>query len=75
MAASLGIKIARFAIVIAIFAAWEVLSRTGIINPRLLPSASARSVFAPVRNVPVRSPGAISAAGAKNVQSRSVTPR
>ena len=40
MAASLGIKIARFAIVIAIFAAWEVLSRTGIINPQLLPSAS-----------------------------------
>jgi len=40
MAASLGIKIARFAIVIAIFAEWEVLSRTGIINPRLLPSAS-----------------------------------
>jgi ABC-type nitrate/sulfonate/bicarbonate transport system permease component len=40
MAASLGIKIARFAIVIAIFAAWEVLSRTGIVNPRLLPSAS-----------------------------------
>jgi ABC-type nitrate/sulfonate/bicarbonate transport system permease component len=40
MAASLGIKIARFAIVIAIFAAWEMLSRTGIVNPRLLPSAS-----------------------------------
>jgi ABC-type nitrate/sulfonate/bicarbonate transport system permease component len=40
MAASLGIKIARFAIVIAIFAAWEVLSRTGIVNPRLLPPAS-----------------------------------
>src|SRR6266436_5797862 len=40
MAASLGIKIARFAIVIAIFAAWELLSRTGIVNPRLLPSAS-----------------------------------
>jgi ABC-type nitrate/sulfonate/bicarbonate transport system permease component len=40
MAPSLGIKIARFAIVIAIFAAWEVLSRTGIVNPRLLPSAS-----------------------------------
>jgi ABC-type nitrate/sulfonate/bicarbonate transport system permease component len=40
MSASLGIKIARFAIVIAIFAAWEVLSRTGIVNPRLLPSAS-----------------------------------
>jgi ABC-type nitrate/sulfonate/bicarbonate transport system permease component len=40
MAASLGIKIARFAIVIAIFVAWEVLSRTGVVNPRLLPSAS-----------------------------------
>ena len=40
MAASLGIKLARLLIVIAIFAAWEVLSRTGIINPRLLPSAS-----------------------------------
>jgi ABC-type nitrate/sulfonate/bicarbonate transport system permease component len=40
MAASLGIKIARLAIVIAIFAGWEVLSRSGIVNPRLLPSAS-----------------------------------
>ena len=40
MAASLGIKLARLLIVIAIFAAWEVLSRTGIVNPRLLPSAS-----------------------------------
>jgi ABC-type nitrate/sulfonate/bicarbonate transport system permease component len=40
MAASLGIKLARFAIVVAILAAWEVLSRTGAVNPRLLPSAS-----------------------------------
>ena len=35
-----GIKAARFAIVAAIFAVWEILSRTGIVNPRLLPSAS-----------------------------------
>jgi NitT/TauT family transport system permease protein len=40
MMASLGIKLARFAIVTAIFAAWEMLSRTGTVNPRLLPSAS-----------------------------------
>jgi ABC-type nitrate/sulfonate/bicarbonate transport system permease component len=40
MTANLGIKISRLAIVIAIFAAWEVLSRTGTVNPRLLPSAS-----------------------------------
>jgi NitT/TauT family transport system permease protein len=38
--ASLGIKLTRFAIVLAIFALWEVLSRTGMVNPRLLPSAS-----------------------------------
>ena len=38
--AGLGIKLARFAIVLAIFALWELLSRTGIVNPRLLPSAS-----------------------------------
>ena len=36
----LGIKIARLAIVVAIFAIWEMLSRTAIVNPRLLPSAS-----------------------------------
>ena len=30
----------RIAIIIAIFALWEVLSRTGLVNPRLLPSAS-----------------------------------
>jgi ABC-type nitrate/sulfonate/bicarbonate transport system permease component len=40
MAGGLAIKLARFAIVIAIFALWELLSRTGIVNPRLLPSAS-----------------------------------
>ena len=37
MAGGIAIKLARFAIVIAIFALWEVLSRTGIVNPRLLP--------------------------------------
>lgn len=35
-----GIKVARLGIVAAIFAAWEILSRTGTVNPRLLPSAS-----------------------------------
>ena len=40
MAGKIGIKLARFAIVLAIFALWELLSRTGIVNPRLLPSAS-----------------------------------
>ena len=40
MQAGLGIKLARFAIVMAIFALWEFLSRSGIVNPRLLPSAS-----------------------------------
>src|SRR3954465_2758761 len=38
--AGLGIKLARFAIVLAIFALWEILSRTGMVNPRLLPAAS-----------------------------------
>jgi ABC-type nitrate/sulfonate/bicarbonate transport system permease component len=40
MTGTLGIKAARFAIVAAIFAVWELLSRTGIVNPRLLPPAS-----------------------------------
>src|ERR1700761_8864531 len=40
MTASLGIKAARVAVVLAVFALWEVLSRTGAVNPRLLPSAS-----------------------------------
>ena len=33
-------NIARIAIVAAVFALWEILSRTGAVNPRLLPSAS-----------------------------------
>src|SRR6185295_243300 len=36
----LGVKAARIAIVVALFAIWELLSRTGLVNPRLLPSAS-----------------------------------
>src|SRR5439155_23386691 len=40
MRSGLSVKAARIAIVIALFAMWEILSRTGIVNPRLLPSAS-----------------------------------
>ncbi|KIZ48050.1 MULTISPECIES: ABC transporter permease [Rhodopseudomonas] len=40
MMGSLGLKLARFAVVLSIFALWETLSRTGMVNPRLLPSAS-----------------------------------
>ena len=40
MADTFRIKAARIAIVVALFAIWEILSRTGIVNPRLLPSAS-----------------------------------
>ncbi len=40
MSGTLGIKAARIAIVLAVFALWEMLSRTGMVNPRLLPSAS-----------------------------------
>ena len=40
MAGTLGVKAARIAIVVTMFAVWEMLSRTGIVNPRLLPSAS-----------------------------------
>jgi ABC-type nitrate/sulfonate/bicarbonate transport system permease component len=40
MAGNLAVKMARVAIVVAIFAGWEALSRTGMVNPRLLPSAS-----------------------------------
>src|ERR1043166_4568304 len=32
--------LARVAILVAILALWELLSRTGLVNPRLLPSAS-----------------------------------
>ena len=41
MTGTLGVRAARFAIVAALFLLWELLSRTGIVNPRLLPSASA----------------------------------
>ena len=40
MAGRIQITIARIALVAAIFALWEVLSRTGLANPRLLPPAS-----------------------------------
>src|ERR1700761_8108728 len=40
MTGALGIKAARVAVVLAVFALWEVLSRTGAVNARLLPSAS-----------------------------------
>jgi ABC-type nitrate/sulfonate/bicarbonate transport system permease component len=40
MAGSLGVKAARLAIVLAVFALWEALPRSGAINPRLLPPAS-----------------------------------
>jgi ABC-type nitrate/sulfonate/bicarbonate transport system permease component len=40
MAGTLGIKAARVVIVLAVFGMWEILSRSGAVNPRLLPSAS-----------------------------------
>jgi ABC-type nitrate/sulfonate/bicarbonate transport system permease component len=40
MAGTLGVKAVRVAIVLTGFALWEILSRTGLVNPRLLPSAS-----------------------------------
>jgi len=40
MQSGLKVVAARVAIVVAVFAIWEILSRTGIVNPRLLPSAS-----------------------------------
>jgi len=40
MQSTLAINLARIAIIVAILALWELLSRTGIVNPRLLPSAS-----------------------------------
>src|ERR1700754_1095486 len=40
MRAGIGVITARVAIVVALFAIWETLSRSGIVNPRLLPSAS-----------------------------------
>src|SRR3981189_3748829 len=40
MIGTLGIKAGRVAVAGGKFAGWEMLSRTGIVNPRLLPSAS-----------------------------------
>jgi len=40
VAGTFAIKATRVAIVVAVFAIWELVSRTGIVNPRLLPSAS-----------------------------------
>jgi NitT/TauT family transport system permease protein len=40
MAARWTISLGRIAIVVALLALWEALSRLGIVNPRLLPSAS-----------------------------------
>ena len=40
MTGTFGIKAARAAVVLAVFAIWELLARTGTVNPRLLPSAS-----------------------------------
>src|SRR5579871_1395309 len=40
MASRFQTSLARIAIIIAILALWEFLSRTGLVNPRLLPTAS-----------------------------------
>ena len=40
MVEGIGIKFWRVAIILAIFPLWELMSRTGFVNPRLLPSAS-----------------------------------
>jgi ABC-type nitrate/sulfonate/bicarbonate transport system permease component len=40
MVEDIGIKLGRIAIILAIFPLWELMSRTGLVNPRLLPSAS-----------------------------------
>jgi NitT/TauT family transport system permease protein len=40
MATRFALILSRFAIIVALFALWEFLSRTGLVNPRLLPSAS-----------------------------------
>ena len=39
MQSGLAVKATRVGIVVALFAIWEMLSRTGMVNPRLLPSA------------------------------------
>jgi len=40
MAGRIGLNLARITIIVAIFALWETLARTGLVNPRLLPAAS-----------------------------------
>ena len=40
MPSTLAINLVRIAIIFAVLALWEMLPRTGIVNPRLLPSAS-----------------------------------
>ena len=40
MAGRFALIASRFAIIVALFALWEFVSRTGLVNPRLLPSAS-----------------------------------
>lgn len=40
MSGTIQIRFARIAIVAAIFALWEFVSRTGLVDPRLLPAAS-----------------------------------
>jgi NitT/TauT family transport system permease protein len=40
MTSRLALALSRIAIILAILALWEFLSRSGIVNPRLLPSAS-----------------------------------
>ncbi|MGN6283743.1 MAG: ABC transporter permease [Afipia sp.] len=40
MTGTFRFRAARIAVVVAFFALWETLSRTGAVNPRLLPSAS-----------------------------------
>jgi ABC-type nitrate/sulfonate/bicarbonate transport system permease component len=40
MASRFQTSFARIAIIVALLALWELLSRSGIVNPRLLPSAS-----------------------------------
>lgn len=40
MVGRFGVKAIRIAIVMMLFGLWEMLSRTGMVNPRLLPSAS-----------------------------------
>jgi ABC-type nitrate/sulfonate/bicarbonate transport system permease component len=40
MVEGIGIKVARIAIILAVFPVWELMSRIGLVNPRLLPSAS-----------------------------------